>query len=130
MLPILNVITLVNVDVDSNSEPGICGAFPITICTASASPKARAIPSTTPVNKDGIVVGSTVRYKVCQRVAPSAYDPSFNPEGSAANASVAIDVIVGRIMIDSTVAPAAIPRPCPGNRSLYNGTITLKPTKP
>lgn len=41
---------LVKVAVESNILFGIFNVFPITICTANASPKALAIPRTTPVN--------------------------------------------------------------------------------
>ncbi|MNC05141.1 hypothetical protein D3C75_526020 [compost metagenome] len=72
VFPIPSVITLVKVEADSKSDFGTNGAFPITICTASASPKARAIPNTIPVIMAGKVVGIITREIVCHRVAPSA----------------------------------------------------------
>ncbi|MNI59833.1 hypothetical protein D3C73_1150140 [compost metagenome] len=38
--------------------------------------------------------------------------------------------MVGRIMTDSTSAPAATPMPWPGKVLRRKGTITLSPTKP
>ena len=43
---------------------------PITIATASASPKALARPSIIPENMPEAEAGSTILYIVCQRVEP------------------------------------------------------------
>ncbi|MNE67589.1 hypothetical protein D3C80_1632050 [compost metagenome] len=78
----------------------------------------------------GIVVGRITREIVCQRVAPSANEDSFKFCGKEASASAATLVIVGRIITDSTSAPAATPMPWPGNVLRKKGTMTLRPTKP
>jgi hypothetical protein len=59
VLPIPVVSTDVNVDDGDTRLFGINAAFPITICTAKASPKARAIPKTTAVIKPGVAARKT-----------------------------------------------------------------------
>ena len=51
---------------------GITAAFPITICTARASPKARAIPKITAVKIPGKAARRITRCMVCHIVAPRA----------------------------------------------------------
>ncbi len=56
-------------------------------------------------------LGSSTRRMVCQRVAPSASEPSFSDPGNDRNASSLSVMTVGRIMIDSTIPAAARPKP-------------------
>ena len=71
-LPMPMVSTDVSVDAGVNSDEGIWAALPMTICTASASPKARVIPKMTAVMSEGRALRSTTFHTVCQRVQPSA----------------------------------------------------------
>ncbi len=104
--PMFNVIIVVNVPAVSSRLSGRSFVFPITICTASASPNALAIPSTTAVSNVGNAAGISTFLIVCHLVAPSAYEPSRRCFGSDASASAEIDVTVGKIITESTIVPA------------------------
>jgi len=82
---------------------GSCAALPIIIWTARASPNARVIPMITAVRMPGMAEGTSTWTMVCHRVQPRPYDPSRYESGTAAMASVASEVTVGRIMNASTM---------------------------
>lgn len=69
-LPIWAVISVVSDLVVENMLSGSAVVCPITIATASASPKALARPSIIPENMPEAEAGSTILYIVCQRVEP------------------------------------------------------------
>src|SRR5699024_7195726 len=104
----------------------------MTICTASASPNARAIPSTTAVNNAGKAAGKSTRQIVCHLVAPKAYDPSRRLLGNASIASVAMVVIVGNIITDKTTVPVSKLNPVEASSNVFliKGTKTAKPINP
>ena len=77
VFPIPVVKILVNVAAGVKTSFGKTAAFPITICTASASPKARAIPKIIAVNNPGKEARTTTLEIVCQRVAPNAKEASL-----------------------------------------------------
>src|SRR5262249_13486267 len=70
VLPMSIVMMLVKVIARSVSALGMIAVFPMTICTASASPIARAMPRMIAVSKPGRAAGMSTRESVCQRVAP------------------------------------------------------------
>lgn len=69
VFPIPIVKILVNVEAGSNNDVGITAEFPITICTARASPNARAIPNTIAVKIPERELRSTTFQIVWKRVA-------------------------------------------------------------
>ena len=75
--PIPEVNWLVSVDAGEIKFLGMMAALPMTIWTAKASPKARAIPKITAVKIPGVADRRITRETVCQRVAPSASDASL-----------------------------------------------------
>lgn len=111
--PIFKVMIVVNVAAASSRLDGITFTFPITICTANASPKALAIPRMTAVNSVGNAAGIRTLRMVCHLVAPNAYEPSRRFFGNELIASVAILVMVGNIIMDRTTVPASKLNPSP-----------------
>ena len=75
--------------------------------SGAASPIARDRPRIEPVAIPGTEFGSTVRQMVCQRVAPSASEPSRSDCGTALIASREVMIITGRISIDRVSAPVS-----------------------
>ena len=73
------VIILVKVDIDERIPSGILTVFPITICTANASPKALAIPRTTPVSIPDFAPGTITLEIVCHLVAQGHMMPQCDP---------------------------------------------------
>ena len=73
--------------------------LPMTIVTAIVSPSARARPRMIAPAMPPLAYGSTARWMVSQRVAPSASMPSRWVLGTARRISRETAVIVGRIMI-------------------------------
>ncbi len=59
VFPMLIVKILVNVEAGVTNPVGIKVALPMTIWTANASPKARAIPKTTAVSRPGVAARNT-----------------------------------------------------------------------
>lgn len=70
VLPIPCVKTDVKVEAGDVNPFGKMAAIPTTICIASASPNARAIPKTTAVKIPGVAALSKTREIVCHLVAP------------------------------------------------------------
>src|SRR5699024_2301488 len=130
--PIFKVMIVVKVADGSNNDVGKSRTLPITIWTASASPNALAIPKTTAVRSDGNAAGIKTRLIVCHRVAPNAYDPSRKSFGNSPIASVAMVVMVGKIMTDKTIVPANKLNPAGEASNTFRtaGTKTVRPIKP
>ena len=105
-------------------------AFPITIWTAKASPKARAIPKIIAVKIPPRAAGKTTRWMVCHRVAPRPAEAWRCCLGTACRASMAIEVIVGMIIRYKTPTAATRPKPVPPTSWRTAGTITVSPTSP
>ncbi|VWM17902.1 Uncharacterised protein [Collinsella intestinalis] len=71
----LVVRVVVMVEAGDSKDSGMTSAPPITMRTASVSPKARVMPRMTAVMREGIADLITTWRMVCQRVYPSASEP-------------------------------------------------------
>src|SRR5271157_1002270 len=100
----------------SRNEPGICICPPRSMTTAMVSPMARMIPRTTAVIIPEDATGTTTFFIVSHFVAPREIDASLYSLGTELRASTDSDVMVGRIMIESTVDARRMPVPVDGCR--------------
>ena len=66
----------------------------------AVSPAARSRPRMIPVIMPGNASGRTIRRMVCQRVAPSDMDTVRKDCGTALNASSAVDMMTGSVMME------------------------------
>ena len=129
--PISADIAVVNVLAGKKRDVGKTFICPITMATASASPSARASPRIIPVKIPLLAAGRTTWAMVSQRVAPRPYEASRQDLGTAAIASAAIVVMVGKIMIARTIPAASTEKPKGiGNSFRSAGMSTVIPTKP
>ena len=87
VLPMSRVICDVSVVTGCVIAAGIDGELPMTIWTASASPAARVMPSTTAVRTPLVADGMSRWRIVCQRVVPRASEPVRSSCGTARKAS-------------------------------------------
>src|SRR5208337_5415196 len=94
-----------------NSDTLITFAFPTSIASAMVSPSARPNASTIPPKVPLDAVGRVTAKIASQRVAPSPYAAILSRVGTASNEPRPIAVIVGRIMIESTITAGSIPGP-------------------
>src|SRR5438132_1503101 len=134
VLPMSTVIWLVRVLMGAVKLVGSTGALPITICTASASPAARVMPSTTAVARDVTLAGRSRCRIVCQRVVPRASDAVRHSSGTARRASYETLVMVGRIITVRTSDPAnqlkPVSKPSQPRFIRNHGTRTVRPIHP
>ena len=79
------------------------GCWPAAIATIIVSPTARETARMKAAVMPENAAGTTTRRLVCILVAPSAYDPSRRPFGTARIASSLSDDTSGRIMIPMTI---------------------------
>ena len=80
--------------------------MPAVKISAAVSPTMRPIARMMPDRMPGIALGSTMRNTVRRRPAPRPNEPSRKVSGTAINASSAVRMMSGRIMIASVMPPA------------------------
>ena len=88
------------------------------------------MPMMTAVRMPGMAEGTSTWTMVCHLVQPRPNDPSRYESGTAAMASVASEVTVGRIMNARTRELERMPYPVPPAHDLVQGTTIERPTSP
>lgn len=106
-------------------------ALPVTISTAMVSPIARPVPRIIAAVIPESAPGTITLLKVCQRVAPTASDPSRNSFGTEEMASSETEMIVGSAMIPSNIDPASHDSPVgTSNEILIQFVRIIRPKNP
>src|ERR1700674_4647088 len=106
MVPVASLnslaMTLASVYPGWKIDGGISGRLPMTIVTATVSPRARPRASIVAPKIPARAVGRTTRHVISHHVAPNATDDSRSPLGTALITSREIAASVGRIMMART----------------------------
>ena len=110
---------------------GMIAVFPVTIRTAMVSPIARPIPRMIAAAMPESAPGTMTRLIVCQRVAPTAREPSRYSQGTELMASSDTLMIVGSAMTPRRIDPASQVWPLGIlNVIRINVLRTIRPKKP
>ncbi len=90
---------------------GMSPELPASISTTIVSPMARPRPSMTAAKMPLDAAGTTTLYVVCQWVLPSASEPCRIAAGTLCSASSEIEMIVGSVMMPTTMPAVSAVRP-------------------